>query len=563
MVPHFLMKKSKLDRLFWGVLLLVLLFVPESSVYAQVSKKPARFALVVDVSGSMIGYYQRRDPRPPLAVELVESLIIETMIPGDQLVVLSFGSSINDAPGQIIALASFHPKVALSQIENLGLCVQPGKGTLRTAAIGRAINALDALPKSAGVVNSGIIYVVTDSDADRVPNPNDSARKFYDLARKYKNNKQLECISRVYQGGIILEIWQWKGSPNAPLPPSSAQTIAKVKEIIHNIIPDRPITSGPIAIDFERGGLSITPIAKEWIRTKDGFELPVTIKSNYTNLHFKGKSKKQFVSAIGKSNKKACFTLVPDEMVLAPGKSINGKLKLRDTVKLGILNISSIQYKIKSPPAIEGYATTDPALFTAPDPQTTAKVTGAIWVSNCVPKVNLEMKQLPNLPPVSPPRMLQIISLAAIIAAALIAKRKLCPPVMPLTVNYWVEGDATHRVVVLRGKDSTEFISGASVTIKRDGASSSIIVKTTTDNVSLLSADGQKEYPELRFSSGSRFIVKNPDGRLTSMNFDFGDKIPVRPLPADQDTAFPSDSEDNTSNSKQDAGDNDWRDIIS
>lgn len=170
-VPRVLCQRS----LALGITALSLLLICPGAILAAQGQpehnphRPANFLILVDTSGSMVGYYQRRDPRPCLALELVQSLVTETMAQGDRLVLLSFDHEIHDKPGETVALAPVDPGAALKEIEKLNLQTRPGYGTVRTAALGRGVKALQSLAQSAGRFSGGVVYLVTDRDEDRVP----------------------------------------------------------------------------------------------------------------------------------------------------------------------------------------------------------------------------------------------------------------------------------------------------------------------------------------------------------------------------------------------------------
>ena len=526
-------------------------------------RKPANFAILVDTSGSMVALYQRRDPRPTLVMELVQSLITETMQPGDRLVVLPFDHQVHNTPGEFVAISSLAPGTALKQVEKLNLQPQSGEGTARTAALGAGAQALEALarPTDSGTIakdafSGGVVYIVTDADNDRAPDDG-AAKAIYDQAQNLQKSGNLNQLARIPQSGIILEMWQLKGRPGTPEPASPVAVISKVKQLLKNVLPQRPLTSGPLKADFEGGSLTMQSLAPEWKEDKDGgFELPVSVTSKYKVLNFRGavEPNLELQGTNGQGGGKLSLTFKETPVVLSPGGTADAILRMSDVPRPGLLSLSSSQFQIIGEATAAGVGTTQPALFKVADPAATARVSEAIWVDPWKPPLIMGAK-LPQPPPLSPPRGLQ--ALLALLALGLVAgawKAFGPKPVPALTLHYHVEGEGASKIVALSGKDSSFPLVGVSATAYRQGVTQTIVLRPGANAVLLDS--NRMERAELVFTDASRFFVKGADGKLTAVNLDFG-KNPPRPEPAVQDDLPMPDANNASSNQPKRSGD-DW-----
>ncbi len=482
------------------------------------------------------GYYQRRDPRPPLALELAQSLITETMAQGDRLVVLTFDNHLHDAAGEILALSPLHPPSAVLQFEKLPIRVSTDEGTVRTAALGRAVKALEDLSKGAERSATGIIYVVTDRDGDSVPAGGE--KQFYDYAKQLEHGQQLTCLSRIPQGGMILEVWQWKGSDVGSQPASPVATIQKVQQLLKDIIPGRPVTSGPVSADFGRGRLILQTDKRGWRRTARGevYELPVRVVSSFSTLHFRGRIMPNLTvrtpAGTPIDGAKAVLLLPNPQPTLAPNAVIEGRLRLAGLPRPGLLALSEMSFRLHAVPRARGVVTAEPSLFSVPDAVATAKVSGALWAT-FEPTVVTEPRALPTVPPTAPPRVLQAVVLVLVLLLAYLLIRALLPaPVPPLVVQYWIEGCGSPSIATLNGTGSSVSLDGVSAGFARSGSERAIVVSPELDAV-LMDA-GHKEHQTLHFEKGGRFIVKGADSSLTAVNFDFG-QVPPEPAPASGD----------------------------
>jgi hypothetical protein len=520
-----------------------LFFVVASTVVSQCSagccapadaapaRKPENFAILVDTSGSMVGLYQRRDPRPTLVLELVQSLITETMQKGDRLVVLPFDRQVHNAPGDFVAISSLNPGTALAEIEKLGLRPQSGYGTARSAAIGAGVKAMQAL-ESSGRFSGGVLFVVTDTDNDAAPDG--AAKTDYDRALSLQRKGDLKLLSRIPQGGIRLEVWRVQGSPGTAPPTGPQAAIDKVRRLLRDIIPVR-LTTGPIASDMEQGGLSLQPTG-EWSPGKDGaLTLPLKIASRYRVLHFNGKlqSQTKVLDATGKEILGTSAKLEPVQLRLAPGAATQSTLKITGLPRAGLLTISPLQPRVQAGFKTSGVITTAAKLFDAPDPRTSARVSGATWIENFSPP--LATSSLPKPPASNPPRALQAVCLVVLLGLLAGGWKLLGPkPVPPLTLHYWIEGEAIAKRVALNGRDASFPLSGISVTAQRRGVEKAVVLRAMS-NAALVDSS-QNEQSELAFTGGGRVLVKGASGRLTAMNFD-SDKAPPRPEAAKQNDA--------------------------
>jgi hypothetical protein len=525
-------------KLFPAALLIALLGCAFVSATAQnslsktpssVRAKPTNFAILVDTSGSMVGLYQRRDPRPTLVLELVQSLITETMRPGDRLVVLPFDSKVHNQPGEFVAIEDLKPGAALDQIEKLGLQPQSGKGTARTAALGAGAKALRALTNTSGDKNAGfgggIIFVVTDADNDAAPTDSEGKALFQN-AQTMQKSDDLTQLARIPQSGIILEVWRLKSTPGTPQPKLET-AISKVQALLKGILPDHIVTNGPLTADIQNGQFTLTPQGK-WQRTKDGFELPVTLKSNFKMLYFRGdlQPNVQLTDGNGKDVGKAQLVFDKQPLTVAPGSSMSGKLLVTGTPAPGVLSLSDKRFKAASKPTGKGVATTQPKLFDVPNPAAAARVSEAIWIDPWTPDVAMTTP-LPVLPPLSPSRGLQLLLLAILVGVLLGAWKLFGPkPVPPLSVHYWVEGEGTPRVASLSARNAASDLLGVNARLQRPEAESAVVVQPVAGST-LLDND-HKEQTELRFTGGGRFFVRGADGTSKVVNFAFG-KNPPQP----------------------------------
>jgi hypothetical protein len=511
------------------------------------SRKPANFAMLVDTSGSMVGLYQRRDPRPTLVLELVQSLITETMSRGDRLVVLPFNHVVHNTPGEFLSLSSLNPGTALREVESLNLQPRSGVGTMRTAALGAGVRALQALVQPANSFDGGIIFVITDTDNDTKPTGS-PALADYNKALSLQGQGDLTLLSRIPQGGIRLEVWRVKGLPGMPVPPNPASAIAKVKRLLKDIIPRNLPSSGPVAADFQQGGLGLKADG-EWkaIENKNlAFELPVVLTSRYRALHFKGTvdPKARIVDAGKKtaSGVTAQLTFSPSEITLAPGASQKGLLRISGLQRPSLWSLGTQQYTVQSSPTAKGTVTTAPRLFKVSDPRATARVSQVLWVESSQPTVQLGNK-LPDLPLLSANRVWQALGAILLLAAlAFGAKAVLPKPVPRLIVHYRLNGPGGTKTAILNRADDSAPLSRVQASVQRQGREQAIIV-TPTGQAQLLDAS-QNVQSQMVFSSAGRFLVRDADGRLSAVHLNFSGEALAEPqIPQAEETSRQEESD--------------------
>lgn len=495
---------------------------------------PLSFAVLVDTSGSMVGYYERRDPRPPLVLELVESLVTETMSPGDHLVVMPFDHEVRDDPGAFVALSSLSHKAALQEIEKLALHPRSGRGTVRSAAIGRATRALEGISGEGAQGAGGIIYIVTDRDMDQKPESG-QALDLYNLARSLQNSRRLTLLSRISQGGLMLEVWRWAGPQGAPGAPQTSTTVAQVKKLLKQIIPERPMTSGPIAADLESGGLTLRLLSERWQpdgKHRGHYRMPAELVSSYRALHFRGKvdPRFSFTTKKGAEFKGATGSLrLPADVRLAPDDRVRCVIEVKGPSP-GVLSLAGQALVARAEPLATGTLTTDPKVLDAPDPAITAKITGAVWLSPTEIRVQQNPRNLPMLPPIGPPRLLQAVLLVGALAIGVMGWKTLGPkPVLPLSVYYWIEGAPSATLIILSGTQTSAPMTGISANVRRAAGTAGVDV-TGAAGASVLTTD-LEERESIHFDKGGGFVVRAVDESLTAVALNL-DAPPSPPEPA-------------------------------
>ncbi len=516
---------------------------------AAAARAPLSFAVLVDTSGSMVGYYERRDPRPTLVLELVESLVTETMSPGDHLVVMPFDHEVRDEPGSFVALSSLSHKTALREIEKLGLNPRSGRGTVRSAAMGRATRALEGISGEGAEGAGGIIYIVTDRDTDQKPEPG-QALDSYNLAQSLQNSRRLTLLSRISQGGLMLEVWRWAGPQGAPGVPQTSTTVAQVKKLLKQIIPERPMTSGPVAADLESGGLTLRLLSERWQpdgKHRGHYRMPAELVSSYRALHFRGKVDPRFSFTTKKGAEFAGASgslRLPADVRLAPDDRVRCMIEFKGPSP-GVLSLAGQALVARAEPLAAGTLTTDPKVLEAPDPATTAKITGAVWLSPIEISVRRAPSVLPPLPATGPPRFLQFVILLAIASISVIAWRAFGPkPVPPLSVYHWAEGTPSAVLTLLAGKATSAPLEGVNARVRREIGKTGVDV-TAAEGARLLNAS-MEEKEAIHFEKGGVFILEGLDKRPTAVSVGIGTPAgPPDPARPRDILAEPDESADN------------------
>lgn len=544
----------------------LLLFSTALSSRATAARGPVNYLILVDTSGSMVGYYQRRDPRPPMAVELVQSLITEVMQKGDRLVVLSFDHEVHDSPGEILALSSIRPVQASQDVQKLRLSCRSGFGTARTAAIGRAIRAMNALSGRTGVSEGGIIYVVTDADKDRVPEG--PARSYYDEAVALQRSGVLRRLARIPQKSLILEVWYLSASKGAVSPPVSAAALDTARALVQQIIGTVEPPSSMIRWDLERGELVLRAQADRWARAegrKYVFELPVRVFSRYRVLHWRGQvalGETLVNSRRPKQSIGAAALAFQDGQVfqIAPGTTKDAVLRVTVAKPPRIRSWYNVQPVLRLRPTAKGSVTTAPELFNAADPSLEARVSGRFWMDAHYPGVIVEPSPLPDLPALRPPRLLQVLVLilfAAVGAGAVklfgvvgvpwvILAYVLWWPLglygvllavvlfvlwlvrrwPPIEVKYRVYG-ATTQTVGLTKRRPQVAISGVKAKLVRRGKERVVCVVAEEGSKVLDSLGRETEEVRLLPDEQSQVFVRSPGGVVRSVSLSFGGEPPA------------------------------------
>lgn len=410
---------NKALRLFRWLALVSLLVAP-----ALAEAEAAGFAFVVDTSGSMVAYYARRDPKPSLVEEFLQSLIYETVRQGDRVVMITFASRVFDRPGEIVALDGAEPKTVLQEMKRLQLKPQEGYGTVRSAALGRAVRALQQWEPGPAV-----IFVVTDRDEDAVPT--DDSLQDYEYAKSLQSSKALELVSTIPHGGLVLEVWHLRDRGRTVAPSSIDSALKAVKDLLERIIPGRPLTSGPVALDCEQGGLQIRPTSRRWRQKHAGkelyYELPVEVQSGYKALHFRGAVQAAPAVEVGAgAHTNAKTALVFDEAPLefGPGEKVSGVLRVSGLKPLGFFALAPLQVKVEKGFSAKGTLTTEPGLFRVQDPVSEAKITGAIWMAGVEPAVTTS-GAIPSPIIIAAPRAWQVFAgIAVLVGLVLVLLRK-------------------------------------------------------------------------------------------------------------------------------------------
>lgn len=366
---------------------------------AQAAPKPGAYAIVVDTSGSMVGYYQRRDPRPTMVQELVEALVTGVLQPGDALVVLSFDHQVHDLASDLIVLSSLDRKEALARIDGLDLRAQPGRGTVRQAAVGRATEALAVITSDRPELTEGTVLVITDADATVTP-ADGKMRQDHDRAQTLIDQGKLKRIATIPQGGLILEVWQVAQQAIVEgRMPSTSEVLAKVRTLLQRTVPGAPVQVTPGAADLERGQLTATA-AGEWTPSADGatLQLPLSLGTEYRVLQYQGQ-----VSAAGEVTGTAgnpTVSLDPPALMIAPEGQAAATLTVSGLPRLGWFAVRPVQPVLEGLRlGLSGHLTDDPTLFGVTDPEATARVSGGLWLPA---DGDLELADIPALPPVRP-----------------------------------------------------------------------------------------------------------------------------------------------------------------
>lgn len=565
-------------RVFLTALLLLSAFT--NTTRAQPSDRRAvSFVILVDTSGSMVAYYQPRDPRPCLAVELAQNLITQIMKNGDRLVVLSFDRQLNDNPGEMLALSSIAPLDAAEEVGRLRLTCKPGWGTMRTAALGRSIEALKALPARSDLEPGGIFYVITDVDTDRAPEGPD--REFYESALKLAREGALTRLARIPQGGMVLEVWLLKDERGAP--PISAAQVDVAREIVKKVITSQSPTPAAVLRDLERGGLVIHCEGKVWQRRREGaiwiFEMPVTVRSRFHTLHWRGGIiLNGSVTSLGKKPQSVGnVVLILDRkapLELHPHDQIGGILRVKITKPPRLWNLKPLEPQVRIRPVSKGDVTVEPSLFQAADPALEARISRQFWMSGHQMNAVVEPVKLPEVPKLKPPRIWQGLSVLVLLLWAYICGLKIgtypkhrlvlwllavVPYLVavalktsiatfvvaaawqllvyaiaskffhwkPFQVYYRLSGSGIKSKVELDWWRRDSKISGAGIILSRPGRERKFIVKPQSNFV-LKDADGA-ERSELVFERTGNFEVWQSGGGAVSVSVGFDQNIPEPP----------------------------------
>ena len=547
---------------------LLLLSIGLSS-HPAAARGRVNYLILVDTSGSMVAYYQRRDPRPPMALELVQNLITEVMQKGDRLVVLSFDHEVHDSPGEILALSSIDPVEAAREVQKLKLSCRSGFGTARTAAMGRAIRAMNALSGRTGVSEGGIMYVVTDADEDRVPTG--PAREYFDEAVALERSGALRCLARIPQRTLILEAWYLSASEGSASPPVSAAALDAARTLVQQIIVGVEPTPAVVRQDLEHGALVVRPLAERWTRVKGQkyvFELPVRLYSRCRALHWRGRialgetlvNSRRPREGIGTVS--LVFPGAP-ELQIAPGSTRDAVLRVTVTRPPGIRSWYDVQPVLRLRPSAEGSATTTPDLFKATDPALEAHVSRRFWMERHRPDVIVEPSRPPELPLLRAPRILQVLILAAFAAVGWAAWRFWRPvgslwvaiayllwwplgwigPLLtvvifvvwwgrrwePIEVKYRVYG-ATTRAVTLTKRRPQAAIAGVKAKLVRRGKEKAVSLIAEEGHQVLDSFGREAEEIRLLPEEQSQVFVRGPGGVVRSVSLSFGGE-PAAPAP--------------------------------
>ncbi|MGC8833142.1 MAG: vWA domain-containing protein [Armatimonadota bacterium] len=560
---------------------LLLLFVFPNAVCAQPSDRRAvSFVILMDTSGSMTAYYQRRDPRPCLGVELAQNLITQIMKNGDRLVVLSFDRQLNDNPGEMLVLSSIVPVDAAEEIGRLRLTCKPGWGTMRTAALGRSIEALKALPARSDLEPGAIFYVITDVDTDRAPEGPD--REFYESALRLAREGALTRLARIPQSGMILEVWLLKDERGAP--PVSAAQVDAAREIVKKVITPQNPTPAAVLRDLERGGLVIHCENKIWQRRREGavwtFEMPVTVRSRFHTLHWRGGiTLNGSVASPGeKPQLVGNVKLILDRkapLELHPHDRIGGILRVEITKPPRLWNLKPLEPQVRIRPVSKGDVTVEPSLFQAADPALEARISRLFWMSGHQMNAVVEPVKLPEVPTLKPPRIWQGLSVLVLLLWAYMCCFKIgahpkhrlvlwllaVVPYLaaialktgivtfaatavwqllvyltavkflhwkPFQVYYRLSGSGIKSKVELDWRRRDSKISDAGIILSRPGRERRFIVKPQSGFV-LKDADGT-ERGELAFERTGNFEVWQSGGGAVSVSVGFDQNIP-EPLP--------------------------------
>lgn len=567
---------------------LFLLLVFTNAPYAQPrDRRAVSFVVLVDTSGSMIAYYQRRDPRPCLAVELAQNLITQIMRNGDRLVVLSFDRQLNDNPGEMLALSSIAPVDAAEAVGRLRLTCKPGWGTMRTAALGRSIEALKALPARSDLEPGAIFYVITDIDSDRVPEGPD--KEFYESALKLAREGALTRLARIPQGGMILEVWLFKDREGAP--PISAAQVDTAREIVEKVITSQSPTPAAVLRDLERGGLVIHCENKVWQRRREGpnriFEIPVTVRSRFHTLHWRGSiDLNGSVTSPGKRPRPVgIMELVLDRkapLELHPHEWVSGTLRVSITKPPRLWNLNPLEPQVSLKPISKGDVTVDPSLFQAADPALEAKISRRFWMSGHQTDAAVDPAKLPEVPPLKPPRIWQVLSVLVLLSwawvywfkigtyprlrlllwllavgpylVAMALKTDIFTFIValiwqflvylipgkflhwkPFQVYYRLSGSGIKSKVELDWRRKDSKISGVGIILSRPGKGKKFVVKPQPGFV-LKDASGT-ERSEMEFERTGSFEVWQSGGGAVSVAVGFDDNIPEPPPPKQTENA--------------------------
>jgi len=358
------------------------------------SKKQKNWMVLVDTSGSMKKFYQKNLNRPSDVVELLQRLVLNIMKEGDNLTIIPFDAEIYDDPDKMFSLRKLKKRKALRELERIKLNVHDDpkiRGTVRSAAIGRALRVLDQLAASDQefAKNETFIILLTDIDRDVKDRP-----KFaMDIEYKEKAEKEKLLIrhkSKKY-GNFILEIFKYRLSPkqsldsslNPDLIISDLEVLFKPYTIGKGEKPD--ITSITEEVDFQTHSLnfSLGPFQKEGEKE---YKSKAILRSDYEVLSFRGEFEfKGNLYENGQKSEMGRVVLDPpsDSIMLGSRKSIGKKSPIPNSVEIPVKVIldKKLPFTAMNPVNLEvvikadlkkGALCSNPEVFKAADPKATA-----------------------------------------------------------------------------------------------------------------------------------------------------------------------------------------------
>lgn len=551
----------------------------------QAARGPANIAILVDTSQSMIELYTERQSGKTMVEELVETLAAVTVQPGDSLLVMPFDFAVRDDPGEFLVLQDVTPGQAAEKVGEMGLGPRQGTNTVRTAALGRAAQALQEAFSTDGRFSGALIYIVTDIDNDVKPDGPDAAA--YDHAQALQQAGALTKVGEIAEAELLLQVWQLSPTSGGVAPStgdgSAADLNLRILQQLRTAVPellDRlgPITTAAVAKDLER---SLTfRAAGEWQRDGEAWVLPVVLRAPYEALVFQGRlalnGRAQLAGAAGDSAPQLTLAMDQDPLTLGPEQpEATGTLRLTGLPQPGLLQRQPLEVTVDAQPTAAGILTDAPAVLAQDNPATAARVSGALWVDHAEPAVTLAAA-LPAPPSIAPPRGAQIAW--ALVALALLSgigwfvwQRMQPPPPPPPLAIYYRLSSGVREDRRLPGPDAQVQLASPPLQIRRLGPELRAEVRGLHE-AKLLNPDGRTELPPVTLGEGEGarpgavFVVQTADGRRVGVSMatqpahlvnppqpptDEAPLLPDDALPADTQTAqdFGLDDEPETSGS--------------